>query len=139
MTGWRIGYAVATEPWMTGLSKATLYSSNGVSTPTQWAALAAFTTPSDFLETSRVAYRERRDLPGASRSGMNPGLTRAACRGLTCFPGCHQHQPGQPRSSRAVAQPGPGCHRARRGLRSPGRRPRTFFIFHFDRNDRSRP
>jgi len=62
MTGWRLGYAVATEPWMSGLSKATLYSSNGVSTPTQWAALAAFTTASDFLETSRVAYRERRDL-----------------------------------------------------------------------------
>ena len=62
MTGWRIGYAVATEPWMTGLAKAILYSSNGVSTPTQWAALAAFTTESDFLETSRAAYRERRDL-----------------------------------------------------------------------------
>jgi aspartate/methionine/tyrosine aminotransferase len=62
MTGWRIGYAVAAEPWMTGLSKTVLYSSNGVSTPTQWAALAAFTTPSDFLETSRAAYRERRDL-----------------------------------------------------------------------------
>ncbi len=62
MTGWRIGYAVAGEPWMTGLAKATLYSSNGVSTPTQWAALAAFTTESDFLETSRAAYRERRDL-----------------------------------------------------------------------------
>ena len=62
MTGWRIGYAVATEPWTTGLAKATLYSSNGVSTPTQWAALAAFTTESDFLETSRAAFRERRDL-----------------------------------------------------------------------------
>ena len=62
MTGWRVGYAVACEPWMTGLAKATLYSSNGVSTPTQWAALAAFTTESDFLETSRSAYRERRDL-----------------------------------------------------------------------------
>ena len=62
MTGWRVGYAVATEPWMTGLRKTTLYSSNGVSTPTQWAALAAFTTASDFLETSRAAYRERRDL-----------------------------------------------------------------------------
>ncbi|HVS21676.1 MAG TPA: aminotransferase class I/II-fold pyridoxal phosphate-dependent enzyme, partial [Pyrinomonadaceae bacterium] len=62
MTGWRIGYAVAAEPWMTGLRKATLYSSNGVSTPTQWAALAALTTASDFLATSRAAYRERRDL-----------------------------------------------------------------------------
>ncbi len=42
MTGCRLGYAVAPEPWMTGLKKATLYSSNGVSTPTQWGGLAAF-------------------------------------------------------------------------------------------------
>jgi aspartate aminotransferase len=62
MTGWRLGYTVAPEPWMTGLSKTTLYSSNGVSTPTQWAALAAFTTATDMLETNRVAYRQRRDL-----------------------------------------------------------------------------
>ncbi len=62
MTGWRLGYAVATEPWMTGLRKSLLYSTNGVSTPTQWAALAAFTNESDFLETTRAAYRERRDL-----------------------------------------------------------------------------
>jgi len=76
MTGWRIGYAVATEPWMTGLKKSTLYSSNGVSTPTQWAALAAFTNESDFLETSRAAYQERRDLLVA---GLNE-------LGLSCAP-----------------------------------------------------
>jgi aspartate/methionine/tyrosine aminotransferase len=76
MTGWRIGYTVATEPWMTGLAKAVLYSSNGVSTPTQWAALAALTTPSDFLETSRAAYRKRRDL-------LVGGLNEL---GLTCAP-----------------------------------------------------
>ncbi len=62
MTGWRIGYAVAAEPWMTGLRKTTLYSTNGVSTPSQWAALAAFTTTSNFLEESRAAYCQRRDL-----------------------------------------------------------------------------
>jgi aspartate aminotransferase len=80
MTGWRIGYAVATEPWMSGLSKATLYSSNGVSTPTQWAALAAFTTASDFLETSRVAYRERRDLllAGLNELGLTCALPAGA-------------------------------------------------------------
>ncbi len=73
MTGWRLGYTVAAEPWMTGLKKTTLYSSNGVSTPTQWAALAAFTTESDMLETNRRAYRERRDLLLA---GLNElGLT----------------------------------------------------------------
>jgi aspartate aminotransferase len=62
MTGWRLGYTVAPEPWMTGLRKTTLYSSNGVSTPTQWAALAAFTTESDMMKTNRAAYLERRNL-----------------------------------------------------------------------------
>jgi len=62
MTGWRLGYTVATEPWMTGFRKTTLYSSNGVSTPTQWAGLAAFTAESDMLEVNRAAYLERRDL-----------------------------------------------------------------------------
>jgi aspartate aminotransferase len=73
MTGWRLGYAVATEPWMTGLRKSLLYSTNGVSTPTQWAGLAALTTPTDFLEKNRAAYLERRDLLLA---GLNElGLT----------------------------------------------------------------
>jgi aspartate aminotransferase len=73
MTGWRIGYTVAPEPWMTGLKKTTLYSSNGVSTPTQWAALAAFTTESNMLETNRAAYRKRRDLllAGLNELGLN--------------------------------------------------------------------
>jgi aspartate aminotransferase len=79
MTGWRLGYAVAAEPWMTGLRKSLLYSTNGVSTPTQWAALAAFTTPSDFLENSRQAYLQRRDL---LLSGLNElGLTCASPAG----------------------------------------------------------
>jgi aspartate/methionine/tyrosine aminotransferase len=76
MTGWRIGYAVAAEPWMTGLRKCLLYSTNGVSTPTQWAALAAYDLASDFYETTRNAYRARRDL---LVSGLNE-------LGLTCAP-----------------------------------------------------
>ena len=73
MTGWRLGYAVAAEPWMTGLRKTTLYSSNGVSTPSQWAALAALTTETDMFETNLAAYRVRRDLLLA---GLNEiGLT----------------------------------------------------------------
>src|SRR5690242_19516930 len=62
MTGWRLGYAVATEPWMTGLKKTTLYSSNGVSTPTQWAGVAALSiAPSQLAEICNQ-YRVRRDL-----------------------------------------------------------------------------
>ncbi|HKY45393.1 MAG TPA: pyridoxal phosphate-dependent aminotransferase [Pyrinomonadaceae bacterium] len=62
MTGWRLGYAVAPEPWMTGLRKATLYSSNGVSTPTQWAGLAAMSIDTATLEAIKEEYRVRRDL-----------------------------------------------------------------------------
>lgn len=62
MTGWRLGYALAPEPWMTGLKKITLYSTNGVSTPTQWAAVAALATPPGFFERIRTEYRTRRDL-----------------------------------------------------------------------------
>src|SRR6185295_8028735 len=62
MTGWRLGYAVATEPWMTGLKKATLYSSNGVSTPTQWAGVAAMSIDTTVLTEITNQYRKRRDL-----------------------------------------------------------------------------
>src|SRR5260370_39959688 len=80
MTGWRIGYAVATEPGMTGLRKATLYSSTGVSTPTQWAALSAFITTSDFVAATRAAYRERRDLllAGLNELGLTCALPAGA-------------------------------------------------------------
>ena len=68
MTGWRLGYAVATEPWMTGLRKTTLYSSNGVSTPTQWAGLAALAIDSEVQRVYLAEYRKRRDL---LLSGLN--------------------------------------------------------------------
>jgi aspartate aminotransferase len=62
MTGWRIGYAVATEPFMSGLRKLVLYTANGVSTMTQWAALAALQTPRSEIDARREQYRQRRDL-----------------------------------------------------------------------------
>ena len=79
MTGWRLGYAVATEPWMTGLKKAVLYSSNGVSTPTQWAGVAAMNMDPALLDQARDQYRMRRDL---LLSGLNEiGLTCASPAG----------------------------------------------------------
>lgn len=62
MTGWRCGYAVAKEPFMTGLRKVVLYSTNGVSTPTQWAALEALQLPQAAIDARREQYRLRRDL-----------------------------------------------------------------------------
>ncbi|MGA8110944.1 MAG: pyridoxal phosphate-dependent aminotransferase [Acidobacteriaceae bacterium] len=62
MTGWRVGYAVAKEPFMTALRKLVLYSTNGVSTPTQWAALEALAIPESAIAARREEYRQRRDL-----------------------------------------------------------------------------
>jgi aspartate aminotransferase len=62
MTGWRIGYAVAHEPFMSGLRKLVLYSTNGVPTMVQWAALAALQLPAQQRARRLAEYRERRDL-----------------------------------------------------------------------------
>ena len=62
MTGWRVGYAVAKEPFMTALKKLVLYSTNGVSTPMQWAALEALSIPQDMIDKRLSEYRERRDM-----------------------------------------------------------------------------
>lgn len=62
MTGWRVGYAVANEPFMTGLRKLVLYTVNGVSTMTQWAALEALRIPRSEIDARREQYRQRRDL-----------------------------------------------------------------------------
>ena len=72
MTGCRIGYAVAKEPFMTGLRKFVLYSANGVSTPTQWAALDALALPRSFVKQRLEEYRLRRDamVKGLNQLGL---------------------------------------------------------------------
>ncbi|HEX7705583.1 MAG TPA: aminotransferase class I/II-fold pyridoxal phosphate-dependent enzyme [Thermoanaerobaculia bacterium] len=62
MTGWRIGYLVAAEPFMSFIRKLVLNSINGVSTPTQHAAVAAVTHDPSFFDPIREEYRRRRDL-----------------------------------------------------------------------------
>jgi aspartate aminotransferase len=62
MTGWRIGYAVASEPFMGGLRKLVLYTANGISTMTQWAALEALHIPRSELDARLEQYRQKRDL-----------------------------------------------------------------------------
>jgi aspartate aminotransferase len=80
MTGWRIGYAVAKEPFMTGLRKLVLYSANGVSTPTQWAALEALAIPRAAIDARREEYRQRRDLlvSGLNEAGLECEVPQGA-------------------------------------------------------------
>ncbi len=76
MTGWRAGYAVAQEPFMTAIRKIVLYSTNGVSTPVQYAMIQALMTPESQIAQRREDYRVRRDL-------LVKGLNEA---GLDCDP-----------------------------------------------------
>ena len=76
MTGWRAGYAVAKEPFMTALRKIVLYSTNGVSTPVQYAMIHALTTPESEIAARREGYRKRRDLLVSALNEV----------GLTCDP-----------------------------------------------------
>ena len=62
MTGWRIGYVVAPPAFMEFIRKLVLNSVNGVSTPTQHAALAAVTHDRRFFDSIRDEYRRRRDI-----------------------------------------------------------------------------
>ena len=62
MTGWRGGYAVASEPFMSALRKIVLYSTNGVPTFVQHAMLQALHTPDAELANRLEEYRKRRDL-----------------------------------------------------------------------------
>lgn len=80
MTGWRCGYAVAKEPFMTGLRKMVLYSTNGVSTPTQWASLEAINMPQSVTDARLAQYRERRDLlvKGLNEVGLACSLPAGA-------------------------------------------------------------
>jgi aspartate aminotransferase len=62
MTGWRAGYAVAKEPFMTALKKIVLYSTNGVTTFVQNGMIEALKTPEAEIARLREEYRKRRDL-----------------------------------------------------------------------------
>ena len=78
MTGWRIGYVVPPPRFREALQKVILYTTNGVSTPTQWAALAAFSIAPEFLKEKREHYRARRDLlvAGLNQLGLSTVLPR---------------------------------------------------------------
>jgi aspartate/methionine/tyrosine aminotransferase len=99
MTGWRVGYAVAKEPFMTAMRKVVLYSTNGVSTPTQWAALEALATPQSAIDARREQFRQRRDLlvKGLNELGLTCPLPAGA---FYAFPGVTKIN----KSSRRVAE-----------------------------------
>jgi len=62
MTGWRVGYAVASETLHDRVAETGSLFRERVSTMTQWAALEALRIPRRELDARRAEYRQRRDL-----------------------------------------------------------------------------
>jgi aspartate aminotransferase len=85
MTGWRAGYVLVPQRWRVAMKTIVLYSINGVSTPTQWAALEALRLPDSFLAEAKEGYRRRRDalVAGLRVSGFEIATPPAA---LYLFP-----------------------------------------------------
>lgn len=80
MTGWRAGYVIVPKRWRSAMQTVVLYSINGVSTPTQWAALEALSLGEEFLKEAKEGYRRRRAalVAGVRGAGFELETPRAA-------------------------------------------------------------
>src|SRR5262245_3959440 len=85
MTGWRLGYVIVPKPYQTAVRTVVLYTTNGVSTPTQWAAVEALARGTEYVAEWKKGYRERRDrlVAGLKAAGFELETPRAA---LYLFP-----------------------------------------------------
>jgi aspartate aminotransferase len=85
MTGWRLGYVLAPKRYQMPIKTVVLYTTNGVSTPTQWAAVEALSRGTEFVGQWKEGYRARRDrlVAGLKSAGFELEAPRAA---LYLFP-----------------------------------------------------
>jgi aspartate aminotransferase len=85
MTGWRLGYVIAPARYQSAVKTVVLYSTNGVSTPTQWAAVEALARGTEYVTEWKAGYRNRRDrlAAGLAAAGFELKTPRAA---LYLFP-----------------------------------------------------
>ena len=80
MTGWRLGYVIAPARYQSAVKTVVLYSTNGVSTPTQWAAVEALSRGTEFVAEWKAGYTSRRDrlVAGLKAAGFGIETPRAA-------------------------------------------------------------
>ncbi len=112
MTGWRVGYAAASEPWMTGIKKCLLYTTNGVSTPSQYAAARGL-RPAGRLLRGRPPRLPRAPRPARLRPQRAGSLVRPARRAPST------PSPTPRASTRTAAPPPTSCSNARRSRPCP--------------------
>jgi aminotransferase len=79
MTGWRVGYIIATEDSIRAMAAIKAHTTGSVATLSQRAALAAAESDDTCVRDFRAIYAARRDLLGAGLTAM--GLTYGEPRG----------------------------------------------------------
>ncbi len=101
MTGWRLGYVLAPKRYQMPIRTVVLYTTNGVSTPTQWAAVEALARGTEFVAQWRAGYRARRDrlVAGLKAAGFDVEPPRAA---LYLFPKTPAWLPADSRAAARV-------------------------------------
>jgi aminotransferase len=62
VTGWRVGWAVSSEPLMAGIRSTHDFLTVAAAAPLQIAGIAALGLPDDYYEVMRKEYAERRDV-----------------------------------------------------------------------------
>ncbi len=80
VTGWRLGFVVAPEPWSTALRTVHDFLTICAPAPLQEAALAAFRLPESYYDRQLVEYHERREamLDALAKSGFRASRPEGA-------------------------------------------------------------
>ena len=101
MTGWRLGYVIPPKRYQSAIKTVVLYTTNGVSTPTQWAGAEALARGTEFVAEWRTGYRARRDrlVAGLKAAGFDLTPPRAA---LYLFPRIPAWLPSESRAAARV-------------------------------------
>ena len=101
MTGWRLGYVIPPKRYQAAIQTVVLYTTNGVSTPTQWAGVEALARGTEFVAEWRAGYRSRRDrlVAGLKSAGFEIEPPRAA---LYLFPKLPAWLPSDSRAAARV-------------------------------------
>ncbi|MFS2223170.1 pyridoxal phosphate-dependent aminotransferase [Pantoea sp. B65] len=88
MTGWRVGYGAGPAPLIKAMETIQGQTTSGVSSISQWAAVAALTGPQAFLEEWRASFVARRNYVVAALNAA-PGLDCQVPQGaFYVYPSC---------------------------------------------------
>ena len=99
MTGWRIGWTLAPQPWTDAMNNLQSHSTSNPTSISQYAALAALTGDQSQLSQMRMEFQQRRDRIVSGLNAIKP--LRCATPGGAFYAWCNVS--GLGRSSDATA------------------------------------